>query len=77
MAKPRPQAGLNPAFRPGYYPGLPRSTPVWPGSWCKGESLAGPKLRSDIVDVLVKFRKEQVALASDVNQSYHQIPLKK
>ena len=40
------------------------------------ESLPGPKLQSDIVDVLVKFRKEPVALAGDVSQMYHQILLR-
>ena len=37
------------------------------------DSLPGPKLQSDVVDVLVKFRKEPVALAGDVSQMYHQI----
>ena len=37
------------------------------------ESLPGSKLQSDIVDILVKFRKELVALAGDVSQMYHQI----
>ena len=37
------------------------------------DSLPGPKLQSDIVDVLVKFRKEPVALAGDVSQMHHQI----
>ena len=40
------------------------------------ESLQGPKLQSDIVDVLVKFRKEPIALACDVSQMYHQILLR-
>ena len=35
------------------------------------ESLPGNKLQSDIVDILVKFRKELVALAGDVSQMYH------
>ena len=39
---------------------------------CKGkslntESLPGPKLQSDIVDILVKFRKDPVALVGDVS----------
>ena len=37
------------------------------------ESLPGSKLQSDIVDILVKFRKELVALAGDVSQMYHRI----
>ena len=43
------------------------------GRSLNSESLPGPKLQSDIVDVLVKFRKEPVALAGDVGQMYHQI----
>ena len=40
------------------------------------ESLPGSKLQSDVVDVLVKFTKEPVALAGDVSQMYHQIHLR-
>ena len=40
------------------------------------ESLPGPKLQSDIVDVLVKFRKESFALVGDVSQMYHQLILR-
>ena len=43
------------------------------GKSLNSESLPGSKLQSDIVDVLVKFRKEPVALAGDVSQMYHQI----
>ena len=46
------------------------------GKSLNSESLPGPKLQSDIVDVLVKFRKEPVALAGDVGQMYHQILLR-
>ena len=47
---------------------------------CKGkslntESLPGPKLQSDIVDILVKFRKDPVALVGDISQMYHQLVL--
>ena len=42
------------------------------GKSLNSESLPGPKLQSGIVDVLVKFRKESVALAGDVSQMYHQ-----
>ena len=45
------------------------------GKSLNSESLPGPKLQSDIVDVLVMFRKETVALAGDVSQMYHQILL--
>ena len=40
------------------------------------ESVPQPKLQSNIVDVLVKFRKELVAMAGDVSQMYHQIHLR-
>ena len=46
------------------------------GKSLNSESLPGPKLQSDIVDVLVKLRKETVALAGDVSQMYHQILLR-
>jgi len=39
------------------------------------EALAGPKLQSDIFDILVKFRKEWVALVGDISQMYHQLVL--
>lgn len=35
-------------------------------------TLPGPKLQSNIFDILVRFRKELVALAGDVSQMYHQ-----
>ena len=46
------------------------------GKSLNSESLPGPKLQSDIVNVLVKFRKEPVALAGDVSQMYHQIRIR-
>ena len=46
------------------------------GKSLNSESLPGPKLQSDIVDVFVKFRKELIALAGDVSQMYHQILLR-
>ena len=39
------------------------------------ETLPGPKLQSNISDILVRFRKELVALAGDVSQMYHQVVL--
>ena len=39
-------------------------------------SLPCPKLQSDIVDIVVKFRKEPVALVGGVSQVYHQILLR-
>ena len=43
------------------------------GKSLNSESLPGPKLQSDIVDVLIKFRNKPIALAGDVSQIYHQI----
>ena len=37
------------------------------------ESLQGPKLESDMSGILMKSRKEPVALAGDVSQMYHQL----
>ena len=39
-------------------------------------ALPGPKLQSDITGILVKFRKEPVALAEDISQMYHQLVLR-
>ena len=39
------------------------------------EALTGPKLQSDVFDILVKFRKELVALVGDISQMYHQLVL--
>ncbi len=39
------------------------------------ESLPCPKLQSDITEILVKFRKEPVALVGDISQMYHQLVL--
>jgi len=39
------------------------------------EALTGPKLQSDVFDILVKFRKEWVALVGDISQMYHQLVL--
>ena len=40
------------------------------------EALTGPKLQSDVFDILVKFRKELVALVGDISQMYHQLVLR-
>lgn len=42
------------------------------GTSLNSESLPGPKLQSDIVDILVKFRKESFVLVGEVTQMYHQ-----
>ena len=39
------------------------------------ETLPGPKLQGNISDILVRFRKELVALAGDVSQMCHQVVL--
>ena len=39
------------------------------------EALTGPKLQSDVFDILVKFRKEWVALVGDISQISHQLVL--
>ena len=48
---------------------------------CKGkslntEALPGLKLQSDIADIVIKLRKEPVALAGDISQMYHQLVLR-
>ena len=35
------------------------------------EALPGPKLQSNIFDILVRFRKELEVLVGDVSQMYH------
>ena len=40
------------------------------------EALPEPKLQSNVFDILVKFRKETVALAGDISQMYHQLVLR-
>ena len=40
------------------------------------EALTGPKLQSDVSDILVKFRKETVAMAVDISQMYHKLVLR-
>lgn len=40
------------------------------------EALTGPKLQSDVFDILVKFRKELVAVVGDISQMYHQLVLR-
>ena len=37
------------------------------------EALPGPKLKSNICDILVRFRKELEVLVGDVSQMYHQL----
>ena len=46
------------------------------GKSLNSESLPAPKLQSDVVDILVKFRKESFALVGDVTQMYHQLILR-
>ena len=49
---------------------------VCDGKSLNTEALPGPKLQSDITDILIKFRKEPVALAGDISQMYHQLVLR-
>ena len=37
------------------------------------ESLSGPKLQTEVFDILVRSRKEPVALVGDISQMYHQV----
>ena len=39
------------------------------------EALPGTKLQADMFSILVRFRKELVALVGDVSQMYHQLVL--
>ena len=48
---------------------------IYQGRSLNMETLTGPKLQSNIFDILVRFRKELVALAGDVSQMYHQLVL--
>ena len=40
------------------------------------EALPGPRLQSNIFDILVRFRQELEVLVGDVSQMYHQLILK-
>ena len=40
------------------------------------EALTGPKLQSDVCDILIKFRRESVAPVGDISQMYHQLVLR-
>ena len=46
------------------------------GKSLNSESLPGPELQSDIVDILVKFRKESFDFVGDVTQMYRQLILR-
>ena len=45
------------------------------GKSLNSEALPGPKLQADMFSILVRFRKELVALVGDVSQMYHQLAL--
>ena len=45
------------------------------GKSLNSEALPGPKLQADMFSILVRFRKELVALVGDVSQMYHQLVL--
>lgn len=40
------------------------------------EALPGPKLQANLVDILLKFRKELIPLVGDISQMYHQLKLR-
>ena len=46
------------------------------GKSLNNETLPGPKLQSNVFDILVKFRKETAALAGDISQMYYQLVLR-
>ena len=48
---------------------------MFQGKSLNSEALPGPKLQTDMLSVLVRFRKELVALVSDVSQMYRQLAL--
>ena len=45
------------------------------GKCLNSEALSGPKLQADMCSILVRFRKDLVALVGDVSQMYHQLAL--
>ena len=45
------------------------------GKSLNSEALPGPKLQADMFSILVRFRKELVALVGDVSQMYYQLTL--
>ena len=45
------------------------------GKSLNNESLPGPKLQSNVFDILVGFRQELVVLIGDISQMYHQLSL--
>ena len=51
------------------------SSAPFEGKSLNTEVLTEPKLQSDVFDILVKFRKEWVALFEDISQMYHQLVL--
>ena len=50
------------------------SAKFW-GKSLNSEALPGPKLQADMLSILIRFRKELVALVGDVSQMYHQFVL--
>ena len=49
---------------------------TYKGKSLNTEALPGLKLQSGITHILIKFRKEPVALAGDNSQMYHQLVLR-
>ena len=46
------------------------------GKSLNSEALPGPKLQANLVDTLVKFRKELIPLVGGISQMYHQLKLR-
>ena len=51
------------------------ASPKFQGKSLNSEALLGPKLQADMFSILVRFRKELVALVGDISQMYHQLAL--
>ena len=45
------------------------------GKSLNSEALPGPKLQANLVDILLKFRKELIAFIGDMSQMHHQLKL--
>ena len=46
------------------------------GKGLNSEALPGPKLQANLVDILLKLRKELIPLVGDISQMYHQLKLR-
>ena len=46
---------------------------VWGGTSLNKELLQGPQLNNSLVGVLFRFRKEEIAVASDIESMFHRV----